>query len=78
VLLRELREEGKLLPLSGIGCNPAVIHATRDEMLQRIGRAVADNRVPFPEKNGPIAWPQFDIAAALSVAPPDSLTVELI
>lgn len=67
VLLRELEEEGKLLPLTGIGCSPSVIHATRDEMLERIGRAVAERRVPFPEKNSPITWPHFDIAAVLTV-----------
>jgi hypothetical protein len=67
VLLRELREEGKLLPLSGIGCSPSVIHATRDEMLERIGRAVAENRIPFPENNGPITWPGFDIPALFAV-----------
>lgn len=78
VLLRELREEGKLLPLSGIGCNPAVIHATRDEMLEWIGRAVAENRVPFPGKNGPIKWPHFDLKTVLAVDPPNSRTVDLV
>jgi hypothetical protein len=78
VLLRELREEGKLLPLSGIGCNPAVIHATRDEMLAWIGRAVAESRVPFPGTNGPITWPHFDLKTVLAVDPPNSRTVELV
>ncbi len=68
VLLRELREEGKLLPLAGIGCNPTVLHATRDEMLHRIGRAVAENRVPFPEVNGPIVWPQHDLKRILTLS----------
>jgi hypothetical protein len=77
VLLRELREEGKMLPLAGVGCSPTVIHATRNEMLERVGRAVAENRIPFPEKSGPITWPQFDIAALLSVDRANSQTVEL-
>lgn len=64
-LLLELREEGKLLPLERIGCNPAIIHTTRDEMLERIGRAVADNRVSFPVTNGPIVWPSQDMQRAL-------------
>lgn len=78
VLLRELREESKLLPLPGIGCTPSIIHATRDEMLERIGRAVAENRIPFPLNNGPVAWPQLDISALLSVDRPNSQTVELM
>jgi len=66
-LLEELRRENKLLPIEGIGCVPAVIQATREEMLERIGRACAAGDLPFPEKNGPVTWPTFDMKEALTL-----------
>lgn len=66
LLLEELRKEKKLVPLEGIGCSPAVVHATRDEMLDRIGRARAADRIPFPEANGPISWPAFTFKQLLA------------
>jgi hypothetical protein len=58
-LLDELRQDNKITPVAGIGCTPSVIQATREEMLERIGRACAEGNIPFPEANGPIVWPSF-------------------
>ena len=38
----------------------------REEMLERIGRARAAGMIPFPETNGPIIWPAFEIKDLLS------------
>jgi hypothetical protein len=65
-ILEEIRAEKKFLPLAGIGCAPAVIQATREEMLERIGRARSEGRIAFPEANGPIAWPAFEMKHLLS------------
>ena len=65
-LLDELRKEQKLVSLSGIGCAPAVIYATREEMLERVGRACSSGSIPFPENNGPVLWPSFEIRQALA------------
>ena len=46
----------------------AVIQATREEMLERIGRACAAGDIPFPEHNGPVSWPLFEIKDALALA----------
>ena len=67
-LLQELRCEDKLVPIEGIGCVPAVIQATREEMLERIGRACARGDLRFPEKNGPVTWPAFEMKEALTLA----------
>jgi hypothetical protein len=67
-LLQELRQENQLIPLAGIGCTPAVIQATREQMLERIGRARSVGNIPFPETNGPIVWPTFQIKDALAPA----------
>jgi hypothetical protein len=60
-LLNELREDNRITHLSGIGCSPSVIEATREEMLQRIGQACAFKSIPFPEANGPVFWPPIDM-----------------
>jgi hypothetical protein len=65
-ILEEMRAEKKFLPIAGIGCAPAVIQATREEMLERIGRARSAGRITFPETNGPIVWPLFDMKHLLS------------
>jgi hypothetical protein len=67
-LLQELRREDKLVPIEGIGCVPAVIQATREEMLERIGRACARGDLQFPEKNGPVTWPRFEMKETLTLA----------
>lgn len=61
VILARLREEGKLTTLFGVGCSPAVVHATRNELMERIGDAVREHLVTFPEHDGPILWPSFQM-----------------
>jgi hypothetical protein len=65
-LLEELRQEKKIIPLAGIGCSPVMIQTTREEMLERIGRSRADGNIPFPEKNGPVIWPAFEMRQLLA------------
>jgi len=64
-LLDELRQDNKITPVTGIGCTPSVIQATREEMLERIGRACAEGSIPFPEENGPVVWPSFEMSGLL-------------
>jgi hypothetical protein len=59
-LLDELRQDNKIIQVTGIGCTPSVIQTTREEMLERIGRACAGGSIPFPEANGPVVWPSFE------------------
>lgn len=68
-LLSELRQEKKLVPLAGIGCAPSVIMATREEMLERIGKARFSGSIPFPESNGPILWPSYQMSDLLTARP---------
>jgi hypothetical protein len=61
-----MREDEKIQSLFGVGCAPAVVNATRDDLLERIGQARKANLIAFPEKNGPIVWPSFRIQDALT------------
>jgi hypothetical protein len=65
-ILAQLREEGKLKPLFGVGCSPAVVEATREELMERIGASVKEKRVAFPEHDGPILWPSLHIRDILA------------
>jgi hypothetical protein len=54
VILGEMRRDRLIRRLDGIGCNPAVVHGTREDLMERIGEARKAGLLSFPEKNGPI------------------------
>lgn len=64
-ILRKLRDEGKIKPLFGVGCSPAVVEATRNDLMETIGQARKESLIDFPETNGPISWPPFELKAVL-------------
>ena len=61
--------EQRVMALDGIGCQPVLISATTEEMLEWIGDGLRSQAVAFPEKNGPIAWPKCSRTASLSQFP---------
>jgi hypothetical protein len=63
--------EGKkrIEEIDGIGCQPVLITATTDEMLDRIGDGLRSRDLSFPAQNGPIVWPRFSLMESLSQAP---------
>jgi hypothetical protein len=67
VVLGEMRKEKLMRRLDGIGCNPAVVIGTREDFMTRMGQARALGLLPFPEKNGPVVWPQYTICDALAL-----------
>ena len=69
-ILEAMWVEKKIQRLDGIGCTPAAIHGTRDELLARIGRARSLGLLAFPEKNGPVLWPRYTIRQALEASSP--------
>ena len=60
-----LEAQNKLQLIDGIGCEPVVITATRDELLDAVAKGLQDTCLCFPEKNGPILWPSFRMQDAL-------------
>ena len=64
-IFQRLRSEGKVKPMVGIGCSPAVVEATREELMESIGNARKAALIKFPTKNGPITWPHFDLRSVL-------------
>jgi hypothetical protein len=71
-ILEAMWAEKQIQRLDGIGCTPAAIHGTRDELLARIGRIRSLGLLPFPEKNGPVLWPRYSIGQALKAFSPSN------
>jgi hypothetical protein len=59
--------EGKksIEEIDGIGCQPVLISATTEEVLDWIGDGLRSRALSFPKRNGPIIWPRFSLTASL-------------
>jgi hypothetical protein len=64
-VIDQLDLQQRISPLVGFGCNPYSVHATRDELLQLLADGVQKQHLAFPEKNGPVHWPEFSVRDAL-------------
>ena len=64
-----LDREKKIQPVEGIGCEPVVITATREELLEAVSKGLREEALCFPRENGPIHWPFFRVQDALSGTP---------
>jgi hypothetical protein len=67
VVLGEMRQDKLIRRLDGIGCNPAVVIGTRENFMTRMEQARTLGLLPFPEKNGPVVWPQYTIRDVLAL-----------
>ena len=68
-VLGVVEAEERINPLDGIGCQPVLISATTEEVLDWIGDGLRSRDLSFPERNGPIVWPRFALSASLFPAP---------
>ena len=64
-VLGVLEREKRIKDIDGIGCRPVLISATTEELLDWIGDGLLSRGLNFPDRNGPIAWPQFSLDGAL-------------
>ncbi|MGA7521331.1 MAG: hypothetical protein WBW84_02555 [Acidobacteriaceae bacterium] len=55
--------------IDGIGCEPVLISATTEEMLEWIGEGLRSDALSFPGKEGPIRWPRCSMAGILAPVP---------
>ena len=58
-VLGVVEAEERIKPLDGIGCQPVLISATTEEVLEWIGDGLKSHVLSLPEKNGPVLWPQY-------------------
>jgi hypothetical protein len=63
-VLGVVEAEERINPLDGIGCQPVLIAATTEEVLEWIGDGLRSRVLSFPEKNGPIIWSRFALPSS--------------
>jgi hypothetical protein len=68
-VLGVVEAEERIKALDGIGCQPVLISATTEEVLEWIGDGLRTQTLSFPEKNGPILWPRYSVATSMSFLP---------
>jgi hypothetical protein len=54
--------------MDGIGCEPVVISATTEEMMEWAGEGLRSQVLSFPVDRGPIVWPRWSLAQVLEAS----------
>jgi len=52
----ELNRRGAINPLIGLGCSPVLVSGTKKLFLKWIRRALRQNRIEVPDRNGAVLW----------------------
>jgi len=60
-VIDQLDLQHRISPLTGFGCNPYSIRATRDELLNILSQGVRSMNLRFPDANGPVQWPNLTV-----------------
>jgi hypothetical protein len=58
-VLGVVEAEERIKMLDGIGCQPALVSATTEEVLEWIGNGLKTQALSFPDRNGSISWPHL-------------------
>ena len=73
-VLGVVEAEERIKPLDGIGCQPVLVSATTEEVLEWIGDGLRSKTLSIPVKNGPIHWPQLPLRISQNPSPKNSAT----
>jgi hypothetical protein len=65
-ILAVVEQKKRIEEIDGIGCQPVLISATTEEMLEWIGNGLRSQALAFPEGNGSLIWPRYSVEAALN------------
>jgi hypothetical protein len=65
-ILEIVEAKERVEEIDGIGCQPVLISVTAEEIVDWIGDGLRSGSLALPEKNGPIVWPPFSLAASLN------------
>ena len=68
-ILGVVEAEERIKALDGVGCQPVLISATTEEVLDWIRDGLRSRALGFPEKNGPITWPIYSLMVGLNPSP---------
>jgi hypothetical protein len=67
-ILGVVEQNRRIEEIDGIGCEPVLISATTEEMLQWIGDGLRSQMLAFPGSNNPIRWPRYSIDSLITRA----------
>ena len=67
-ILGIVERKKRIEEIDGIGCEPAVISATTEEMLEWIGDGLRSKALVFPAGNESLVWPRRSVAELLNPA----------
>lgn len=65
-ILAVVERKKRIEEIDGIGCEPVLVSATTEEMLEWIGEGLRSQALVFPVARGPICWPQVSVPDVLS------------
>ena len=68
----QLRSQRAIVPLIGIGCDPALVRGSQEQFLSWLGNGVQAGELKFPATNGPVSWPKLALEAYLRPSEPTS------
>jgi len=64
-ILRIIESKRRIEVVDGIGCEPVLISATTEEVLEWVGEGLRSGSLSFPEQAGPVIWPRHALTRAL-------------
>lgn len=64
-VLHIIESKRKVEEIDGIGCDPVLISATTEEVLEWVGEGLRTGSLSFPEEARPIIWPHYTLNRAL-------------
>lgn len=64
-MIDQLERDEKIESLQGVGCDPVVVIATRESLMEEISKGLQRGKLCFPEADGPILWARVNVQDAL-------------
>jgi len=64
-----VEQKKRIEEIDGIGCEPVLVSATTEEVLEWIGEGLRSGAVAFPCETGSVGWPRPSIAELLKIMP---------
>ena len=68
-ILGVVEQKRRIEQIDGISCDPVLVSATTEEVLEWIGEGLQSGAVAFPCETGAVGWPRSSIAELLKLMP---------
>lgn len=68
-ILGVVEQKKRIEEIDGIGCEPVLVSATTEEVLEWMGEGLRSGTVAFPCETGAVRWPRPSIAEMLKIMP---------